>query len=367
MSAITDFLIKSAGMEKEAKRGIVKYLERALKNDASYWPRDTRVREQMAAYLSKVKRSKEKFLSSLPEDYAKFLQKSEYYIRKPEDILGDPTRTFFGIYDASPVGSYVSQSLAGTPVSRLRANATKRNIFERWWDSRLGPKTRRWNVNDSYTDEDIKFLNSMNPDKSRAVVNDSVITNPMGEVVLSNNADQRPRLIKSLEGYTNAGNSVMEDVNYVDAIANRFPGHVYYGGNSASPELLRPDRLYHGGKELPDTSTYTGKHLAEISTSVKKGVMQDAVDDIATNMRPFTRATLGKLLQTYAKYVDDKARGLSWYAMSPGQAMNYAAQNIPNRGRLYFIDPVAKRQLINDAKRLLSPTTRTDLLLSLGY
>lgn len=350
-------------MEKEAKRGIVKHLERAFKNDKYYWPVDTRVREQIDAYLDHVARSKEKFLSSLPEDYAEFLRKSEYRIHKPEDILGDPARTFFGIYDASPVGSYASQSLKGTPLSRLRANSTNRNIFERWWDSMVGPKTRRWNTNDSYTDEDIKFLSSMNPDTARSIIYDDF--NPMGEVVLSNNTSRRPRLIKSLEGYTR--NPVLEDVNSVDAIAKRFPGHVYYGGNAASPELLQPSRLYHGGKELPDTPTYTGKRLAEASTSIKKGVMQDAADERVSKMKPFTRATLGRLAQTYAKHVDNKARGLSWYAMSPGQAMNYATLSVPYGHRIYFIDPVAKRHLINDAKRILAPTYPAELIHSLGY
>lgn len=365
MLTLQEFLIKNAGMEKGAKRGIIKFLERAYKNDEYYMPRDKRIKEQLKAYFSNAKHSREKFLLSLPEDYSDFLRKSEYHIHKPEDILGKPTRTFFGIYDASPVGSYVSQSLRGTSLSRLRANSTNRNIFERGWDFVFGPKTRRWNANDSYTDKDIKFLNSMNPNNDRGIISDEM--NPMGEVVLSNNTARRPRLIKSLDGYTNAGNSAMGDVNYTDIIAKRFPGHVYYGGNAASPELLQPSRLYHGGKELPDTPTYTGKRLAETSTRIKKGLMQDFADEKVSRMQPFNRATFGKLLQTYAKYIDDNAKGLSWYAMSPGQAMNYAALSVPYDKPIYFIDSTAKRHLINDAKRILAPTSMADLRRSLGY
>lgn len=367
MSAINEFLIKSAGMEKAAKRGIVKYLERALKGGRWDAYNDPRVRQYVNGYLDHVSNNEKEFLSSLPGSYAKFL-KSVSHLRRPKKVLGKPTGTFFGIYDASPVGSYASQSIIGTPLSRLRVNSADRNIFERLWDSKIGPKTRRWNVNDSYTDEDIEFLNSMSPNKAFFVNTMSAARNPMGEVVLSNNTAQRPRLIKSLEGYSNLGNkyNYPDDPN-LDAIARHFQGHVYYGDNVATPELLRPDRLYHGGKELPDTPTYTGRNLAELDAPAKKGVMQDIADGAAAGMKPFARATVGKLLQAYAKHIDNKARGLSWYAMSPGQAMSYAVHLRPTNGRPYFIDAAAKRQLIADMKRVMDADYADDLWYRLQY
>ena len=349
MSAISNFLIKSAELEKEAKRGIVKYLERQLKAGRRDVTNDPRVVQYARNYLDHVSRNKEKFLSSFPEDYSKFLQRASV-LRHPKNVLGEPTGTFFGIYDASPVGSYASQSLIGTPLSRLRVNSVSRNMFERWWDSKRGPSTKRWNVNDSYTDEDIKFLNYMGSDKALvSTVPVEAANNPMYEVVLSNNTAQRPRLIKSLEGYSYPG--YRSDT--VDTIAKRFPGQVYHGGNLNTPELLRPDRLYHGGKELPDTPTYTGRNLAKMDAPVRKGVFQDIIDEHVSVMNPFERATLGKMFQAYAKHVDNKARGLSWYAMSPGFAMNHALYNQNTMRGRYFIDPAAKRQLITEAKRVM--------------